>query len=66
MKCYRYSIPECDRDQFDCPCPMILCYDDGQADMLNEVIKKLAEDEDTILSDKQYYALMELKEQKNV
>lgn len=40
-------------------------YEKGQADMLDEVIKKLSESADTILSDKQYYTLMELKEQKN-
>lgn len=35
-----------------------------RAKVFDEVIKKLAESEDTILSDKQYYTLMELKEHK--
>ncbi len=38
-------------------------YEKGKAEMLDEVIKKLAENDDTILTDKQYYTLMELKEQ---
>lgn len=38
---------------------------DEREKVLDEVIKKLAESEDTMLSDKQYYTLMELKEQKN-
>lgn len=33
------------------------------AETIDECVKTLAESEDTILSDKQYYALMELKEQ---
>ena len=37
---------------------------DGKSEVIEEVIKKLAENDDTILSDKQYYTLMELKEQK--
>ena len=32
---------------------------------IEDVIKTLARSEDTMLSDKQYYTLMELKEQKN-
>ncbi len=36
-----------------------------RADAIDDVIKKLAESEDTLLTDKQYYALMELKEQAN-
>jgi len=40
-------------------------YHQGRADAIEECIKKLAESEDTILSDRQYYTLMELKEQKN-
>lgn len=35
-----------------------------RADAIDECIEKLAESEDTILSDRQYYTLMELKEQK--
>ena len=35
-----------------------------RADAIEECIKTLAESEDTILSDRQYYTLMELKEQK--
>lgn len=38
-------------------------YQQGRADAIDEIIKKLAESEDTILSDRQYYTLMELKEQ---
>lgn len=34
-------------------------------DAIDECIKTLAESEDTILSDRQYYTLMELKGQKN-
>lgn len=33
-----------------------------RSDAIDEAIKKLSESEDTILSDKQYYTLMELKE----
>lgn len=40
-------------------------YQDGKADAIDDVIKKLAESEDTILTDKQYYTLMGIKEQKN-
>lgn len=40
-------------------------YTKGRADAIDDVIKKLAESEDTILTDKQYYTLMEMKEQKN-
>lgn len=40
-------------------------YQQGRAEVLDEVIKTLAESEDTILSDKQFYTLMELKEKKN-
>lgn len=40
-------------------------YKKGRADAIDDVIKKLAESEDTILTDKQYYTLMELKEQSN-
>lgn len=36
-----------------------------RASAIDDVVKKLAESEDTILTDKQYYTLMELKEQKN-
>ena len=36
-----------------------------RADAIDEAIEKLAESEDTILSDRQYYTLLELKEQKN-
>lgn len=36
-----------------------------RADAIDEVIKKLAENEDTILTDKQYYELVQLKEKKN-
>ena len=35
-----------------------------RADELRKVILKLSESEETMLSDKQYYTLMELKEQK--
>lgn len=35
-----------------------------RAKAIDEVIKTLAKSEDTMLSDKQYYILMELKEQK--
>ena len=38
-------------------------YEQGRADAINECIKKLAESEDTILSDVQYYILEQLKEQ---
>lgn len=34
-----------------------------RADTIDECIKTLAKDEDTILTDKQYYTLLELKEQ---
>lgn len=37
-------------------------YQQGKADGIDKCIKHLAKSEDTILSDKQYYALMELKE----
>lgn len=40
-------------------------YKKGRADAIDECIKTLAESEDTILSDRQYYTLMELKEQNN-
>lgn len=36
-----------------------------RADAIDECIKTLAKSEDTILSDRQYYTLMELKEQQN-
>ena len=36
-----------------------------RADALDEVIETLAKSEDTILTDKQYYALMELKGAEN-
>lgn len=39
-------------------------FEKGRADAIDECIKTLAESEDTILSDRQYYTLMELKEQK--
>lgn len=39
-------------------------YQQGRADAIDEAIKKLAESEDTILSDRQYYILMELKDSK--
>lgn len=37
---------------------------DERAKVIDELIKTLAKSEDTMLSDKQYYTLMELKEQK--
>ena len=40
-------------------------YKQGRADAINECIKKLAESEDTILSDVQYYILEQLKEKNN-
>lgn len=65
MKCFNFTNTECDKDQDTiCPCKMRTYFEKGQAYMLDEVIKKLAESEDTMLSDKQYYTLMELKEQK--
>lgn len=36
----------------------------GRTDAIDECIKKLAESEDTMLSDRQYYTLEQLKEQK--
>ena len=39
-------------------------YKRGRAEAIDDAIKKLAESEDTILTDKQYYTLMEMKEQK--
>lgn len=36
---------------------------DGRESAIEDAIKKLAESEDTILTDKQYYTLMEMKEQ---
>ena len=40
-------------------------YEQGRADAINECIKKLAESEDTILSDAQYYILEQLKDHSN-
>lgn len=37
-------------------------YSEIRADAIDGAIKKLAESEDTILSDRQYYTLVELKE----
>lgn len=39
-------------------------YNKGRADAIDECVFKLALDENTILSDKQYYTLMMLKAQK--
>lgn len=38
-------------------------YEKGRADTIDECIRTLAISEDTMLSDRQYYTLMELKEQ---
>lgn len=40
-------------------------YQQGKADAIDEVIKTLAKSEDTILTDKQYYTLMDLKGAEN-
>lgn len=37
-------------------------YKKGRQDAIDEVIKTLAKNEDTILSDRQFYVLIELKE----
>lgn len=62
LVCIACETCECERCNVEDLAKRII--DDVRTNTIDECIKKLAKSEDTILSDRQYYVLEQLKEKK--